>query len=105
MSFSAITHAFALAALAPRSMMTVSRGWLTSGLTAVSVSLLPFFEAEPFSPQNVACLPSRSQRAAGDENSVRTAVPPWCAAYISKALNNGGVAYVSSSERNSELGQ
>ena len=60
MSLSPTTHAFALAAVAPRSAMKASRGWLTSGFTAVSVSVLPFSEADPFNPANVAGLPSRS---------------------------------------------
>src|SRR5579863_2818585 len=105
MSFSPRIVAFALAAFAPRNIIDASRDWLTSGFTAVSVNVLPFLDAEPLSPQNVACLPSRSQRADGDENSVRTAVPPWCAAYISKTLNTGVVANLSPRVRKSEFRQ
>src|ERR1035437_11083374 len=89
MSLSATNQALALTGEAPRRTISASRGWLTSGFTAVRVSVLPFSEADPFSPQKLAGLPSRSQRASGAENSARTAIPPWCAAYISKTLKFG----------------
>jgi len=49
-----------------------------AGIDDGEVKVLPFREAEPLSPQNVADLPSRSYPAWGAEKIVRSELPPWC---------------------------
>src|ERR1700683_2797216 len=85
--------------VAPRTTISHSLVWLTFGLTTVKVSSLSRREAEPFSPQKEACLPSRSYSIAGEEKMVRSAWPPWCEAYIANKCPTGVTTNLSSRAR------
>src|ERR1700740_916287 len=89
----------------PRTTISVVRGLLVSGFTTESTKSFPWREAEPFKPQKLADLPSRSYFTAGAEKTVRNDVPPWCAAYISKTWPTGVTTKRSSWARYKELRQ
>src|SRR5882757_4992011 len=73
----------------PRIVTSASRAWVVCGFTTVTSKSLPRSEAEPFSPQKVAGLPSRSYCTEGAEKIVRSDSAPWWPAYISKTWPTG----------------
>src|SRR5271170_5704628 len=84
---------------APRITISASRGLLTCGLTTVTVNSLSCSEAEPLNPQKEAGLPSRSYSMVGAEKIVRSACPPWCAAYMANTWHTGVTTNLSSCAR------